>query len=66
MFDFNDDFDVDFDRLVSELGNSIIDDYDLVEPDRFIPLDDWCREGKGAEDILDTVYREDTDEGWEL
>ena len=60
MFDFNDDFDVDFNRLVSDLESSIVDEYDLVEPDRFIPLEDWLVSDKGKQylDNIDMLDKE--------
>lgn len=54
------DAEVDFSRLINEIDNNTIDTYELVDNERFIPLEDWLVLDKGKQylDNIDMLDKE--------
>ena len=54
------DTEVDFSRLINEIDNNTIDTYELVDNERFIPLEDWLVSDKDKQylDNIDMLDKE--------
>lgn len=54
------DTNVDFNRIISEIDNNTIDTYELVDNERFIPLEDWLVSDKDKQylDDIDMLDKE--------
>lgn len=54
------DTEVDFSRFINEIDNNTIDNYELIDNERFIPLADWLVSDKDKQylDNIDMLDKE--------